>query len=148
MKSEKTAIKVTQFVLYILCLVFAIFIFASPVLFKMFCEAAGYNHSKYVALLITFYICSPSAVVTILYLNKLLNCTKDGEIFSQKAIKCLKVLFWSCISAMPLSLPLCFFFYGAFPLPVSAFFIALILQVVKCVIAEGTHLKAENDLTI
>lgn len=148
MKSGKTAIRVTQIFLYVLCLVFAVFLFASPVIFKLFCEAADYNHSKYLSLLVTFYICSPSAVVTILYLNKLLNCAKHEEVFSEKSIKCLRVLFWSCLSAAPLSVPLCFFFYGAFPLPVSAFFIALILQVVKCVIEEGTHLRAENDLTI
>lgn len=149
MKSKSCkSINITIAMLYILAAIFSVLLFAAPWAFGVFCDFANYGQAKYHALLFVFYICSPVAAVTIFYLNKFLKAAKNGEVFTAKTVKTVSVLSWMCFSAVPLSMPLCFFIYGSFPIPLAAFFSGFLLRVVKNVIKEGARVKEENELTI
>lgn len=99
-------------------------------------------------LIITFYICVPSAVLTLLYTHKFLTNIKKGAVFIPDNVKFLRILSYTCFSVIPLTLPLCFFTVTAMPIPFAAGFMAMILRVIKNAFSEGTQIKNENDLTV
>lgn len=147
-KSKNKSINITLAILYVLAALFVFLLFSAPWTFKMFCDFAHYGDKKYHALLFVFYLCSPVAAVTIFYLNKFLAVAKNRAVFTFETVKTVSVLSWMCFLATPLSLPLCFYLYGAFPIPIAAFFAGFLLRVIKNVIKEGVRFKEENELTI
>ena len=146
--SKNKSINITLAILYVLAALFVFLLFSAPWTFKMFCDFAHYGDKKYHALLLVFYLCSPVAAVTIFYLNKFLAVAKHRAVFTFETVKTVSVLSWMCFLATPLSLPLCFYLYGAFPIPIAAFFAGFLLRVIKNVIKEGVRFKEENELTI
>lgn len=148
MKHFEKSLKITQGVVILLSCVFAFFILTAPVIFPAYCELVGKPETACKALVGVFYGCCPSAAVTLIFLFKFISEIKKGEIFTFKTVKILKILSYSCLSAVPLSVPLCFYFYGAFPIPFAAGFMWLFLRVIKNAFEYGTEIKSENDLTV
>jgi len=66
----------------------------------------------------------------------------------KKTVKYLKILSYACLSVVPLSIPLCFFFLSGLPIPAAAGFMWLILRIIKNAFEYGTEIKNENDLTV
>ena len=82
------------------------------------------------------------------FLVKLLLLVRKRQVFTDKAVSCLRTISWCCFIEAGLLLVgvACFFM-----MPVLAFvvgFLGLVLRVVKNVIEEAVALKAENDFTI
>lgn len=148
MKHSEKSLKLTQAVVLLLACVFAFLIFTAPIIFPWYCEFAGKSEEACKALIGVFYGCSPSAAITLIFTFRFLSSMKKGEVFTEKTVKTLKVLSYACLSAVPLSLPLCFYFLGAFPIPAAAAFMWLILRVIKNAFEYGSKIKTENDLTV
>lgn len=148
MKNKNKSVNFTLAILAALTVFFAFLLFSAPWVFAAFSDFAGYGEKKLHALVAVFYLCTPSAAVTVIYLFKFLFAAKKHEVFTGKTVKTVSVISWACFSAVPLSIPLCFYLYGAFPIPLAAFFAGLILRVIKNVIKEGVRFKEENELTI
>jgi hypothetical protein len=99
-------------------------------------------------LTIIFYACCPAGWAAIASLLKLLHNIRAGKIFTRQNVKLLRLLSWCFVfvalvslAAMYWDLLMCIFF-------VAAGFLAVILRVVKNVMAEATALREESDLTI
>lgn len=148
MKNKNKSINFTLGILSVLTVIFVFLLFSAPWAFAAFSDFAGYGERKLHALIFVFYACSPSAAVTVVYLFKFLFAAKKHEVFTKNTVKIVSVISWACFSAVPLSIPLCFYLYGAFPIPMAAFFAGLLLRVFKNVIKEGVRFKEENELTI
>lgn len=148
MNSKNKSINLTLVILTTLAFFFVVLLFGAPWAFAAFADFAGYGEKKLYALIAVFYVCSPSAAVVILYLYKFLGAAKKRTVFTKETVKTVSVLSWACFSASLLSIPLCFYLYGAFPIPMAAFFAGLLLRVFKNVIKEGVRFKEENELTI
>lgn len=150
MWNSKKSVTLTLIVTRILAVAFFILLFAAPFLFNWYVYTAyAYgSHSVYVTLVATFYGCSPSAAVALWCINDILVNVRKGEVFTEHSVKMLRILSWACFSAVPLSLPMCYSIFEAFPIPFAAFFTGLLMRVVKNVIEEGTAIKNENDLTV
>lgn len=101
-----------------------------------------------IVLIVIFYICVPSAALTLFYTYRFLMNIKKGSVFIYENVKYLRLLSYTCLSVVPLSLPLCFFAVSAVPIPFAAGFMSLILRVIKNSFSEGTQIKNENDLTV
>ena len=82
------------------------------------------------------------------FLVRLLLLVRRHQVFTDRAVSCLRTISWCCfIEAGLLCLGIVYFRL----LPVLAFvagFLGLVLRVVKNVIEEAVALKAENDFTI
>ncbi len=150
MKENTFSLKFTIGVVKAISIIFIALIFSFWKLAELYCKFAyvSFNHDNYLALVITFYICSPMAALVLFNLHKFLKNVQKGSIFTTENTKILRLLSYLCFAAVPASIPLCFFFAGAFPIPCSAGFMALILRVLKNVFAEGCIIKDENDLTV
>ena len=94
------------------------------------------------------YLCLIPVAVADGFLVKLLLLVRKRQVFTDKAVSCLRTISWCCfIEAGLLLVGVTYFFM----MPVLAFvvgFLGLVLRVVKNVIEEAVALKAENDFTI
>ena len=99
-------------------------------------------------LIAVFYACSPSAMITLVYLFKFIKNLESGNVFTENNVKYLKILSYACLSVVPLSIPLCFFFLAGLPIPAAAGYMWLILRIIKSIFEYGTKIKDENDLTV
>lgn len=148
MKNFKRSTKILFCVLVFLSIVFGVLLFLSPMLFQRYCDYIGRGTESYKILVLVFYLCSPSAAATLIFLFKFLFQIKSNEIFSKETTKILYILSWCCLSIVPLSLPLCTEFLASLPIPAAGFFMWLFLTVIKNAFEYGAELKDENDLTV
>ncbi len=148
MKSFEKSLKVTKTVVVVLSFIFAIMLFAAPSIFTAYCRADNTSAEALKALIGVFYGCSPSAALTLFYLFTFLRNLQKGEVFTKQTVKYIKILSYTCLSVVPLSLPLCYYFLAGFPIPAAAAFMWLFLRVLKNAFEYGSEIKNENDLTV
>lgn len=83
------------------------------------------------------------------FLVKLLLLVKKRQVFTDRAVSCLRTISWCCfIEAGLFVLSGALFFGIDLILAFVAGFLGLVLRVVKNVIEEAVALKNENDFTI
>ncbi len=148
MKSFKRSTKILFCILVFLSFVFSVLLFLAPSLFQWYCNYIGRGPDSYKTLVLVFYLCSPSAVATLIFLFKFLFQIKSNEIFSTNTTKILSKLSFCCLSIVPLSLPLCTQFLASLPIPAAGLFMWLFLTIIKNAFEYGVELKDENDLTV
>ena len=148
MKSFKRSTKILFGVLVFLSVVFGVLLFLGPTLFQWYCDYIGRGEDSYKTLVFVFYLCSPSAAATLIFLFKFLFQIKTNAVFSFETTKILSKLSWCCLSIVPLSLPLCTQFLASLPIPAAGFFMWLFLTIIKNAFEYGSELKDENDLTV
>lgn len=148
MKHSERSLNLTIAVLIVLSVFFAVMLFAAPSVFTAYCEADQTSDEARKALIGVFYGCTPSAILTVFYLFKFLINLKKGEVFTKQTVRYIKILSYTCLSAVPLSLPLCYYFLAGFPIPAAAGFMWLFLRVLKNAFEQGSEIKNENDLTV
>ena len=148
MKHSERSLNLTIAVLIVLSVFFAVMLFAAPSVFTAYCEADRTSDEARKALIGVFYGCTPSAILTVFYLFKFLINLKKGEVFTKQTVRYIKILSYTCLSAVPLSLPLCYYFLAGFPIPAAAGFMWLFLRVLKNAFEQGSEIKNENDLTV
>lgn len=94
------------------------------------------------------YVCLVPVAVADGLLVKLLLLVRQRQVFTDRAVGCLRTISWCCfIEAGLLLVGVTYFFM----MPVLSFvvgFLGLVLRVVKNVIEEAVALKNENDFTI
>ena len=148
MKHSEKSLKITKIVVIILCCFFVFFLFTAPFVFKWYCEMSDTRENVANVLIAVFYTCSPSAMITLVYLFKFIKNLESGNVFTESNVKYLKILSYACLSVVPLSIPLCFFFIAGLPIPAAAGFMWLFLRILKNAFEYGTMIKNENDLTV
>lgn len=124
-----------------------IFLFAGYPITKLYVDYIHQPHAL-ITILIAGYLCLLNAFFIFYYLLKLLNNIQKDAVFIPQNIACLRKISWLCMS-VALICAIATIGYIPFLLVAMAFaFIALILRVVKNVIAQATIIKQENDFTI
>ena len=82
------------------------------------------------------------------FLVRLLLLVRRHQVFTGRAVSCLRTISWCCFIEAGLLLLGVRYFYMMPALAFVAGFLGLVLRVVKNVIEEAVALKAENDFTI
>lgn len=107
------------------------------------------NHPElFLPILITLYACLGLSIFTLYYLHQLLVNIKKDIVFEDVNVRALRIISWLC---MAIGVVTCIsaFFYIQFLLVSASFaFIALIVRIVKNVVAQAIYIKQENDYTI
>lgn len=148
MKRSEKSLNLTIILLVALSILFAFMLFMAPSVFTAYCEADNTSEAARKTLIGVFYGCTPSAILTLVFLFKLLFNIKKGEVFCTQTVRCINILSYTCLSVVPLSLPLCYFFLAGFPIPMAAGFMWLFFRVLKNAFERGSEIKNENDLTV
>lgn len=109
-----------------------------------FCKPKEY----FTPTLIIFYVALVPAFVADVSLYLLLNNVKTEKIFTDSSVKYLRIISWCCFAECVVFFALGFYYYTAFLISFAAFFMGIILRVVKNVIEAAVEIKSENDYTI
>lgn len=146
MYTSKTSAKVTFAITVFFCVLLAVLmVFASPIL-KWFFSSGREETVKTV--LITFYICCPAAVVTLVSILKLMRNIISEQVFIDKNVFCMRLLSWCCAFVAAVCFVSGWFYVPFWIFSLGAAFMMLILRVLKNVMAAATKIKNENELTI
>lgn len=148
MWSSKKSIMLSLVASIILAAIFSILVFAAPAFFKWSFPFLGKNIKYFNVLIKTFYACCVPAACTLTAIIKLLINLKRDEVFIPQNVWLLRVLSWCCFSVVPITFAAGSFFFSLYFISVAAAFVALILRVLKNIMAEATRIKQENELTI
>ncbi len=144
----KRSVTFTKLFIYFLTVAFIVLLVSAPFLATWYGDLSGKGSEGATVLTVIFYLCSPAAVVVILSSLKILKNLKEELFFNGQNVLLLSRMSYSCLGVVPACGAACFWFYGFMPITVAAFFMFLILRVVKNVFEYGWKLKEENDLTI
>lgn len=99
-------------------------------------------------LLILFYVCCPAGWAAIAALLKLLHNIRANHVFTRQNVRLLRLLSW-CFVFVAVAALAAFCWYPLLAVIfVAAGFMAVILRVVKNVMAQATILREEQELTI
>lgn len=99
-------------------------------------------------LLISTYACSVPAGIALCSLNKVLTNLRKKIIFDGENTKMLRILSWCCVVAGLFSMYAGVHYYPIMIISIGAFFMALIVRVVKNCFEVAVEIKKENDMTI
>jgi len=111
-------------------------------------NAYYYLDTWYKPMLLVFYTCCPAGWAAIASLLKLLLNIRTGSVFTRQNVRLLRLLSWCFVFVALVSLAAFYWIPPLLVIFVAAGFLAIILRVVKNVMAEATILREENDLTI
>ena len=104
--------------------------------------------SDYIFFLITIYAGGAAALVMLVSLISLLKNIYQEQVFIRNNIKLLKIISISCFVGSIIALSSAFYYPAWGVIGIGGFFMALIIWVVKNVIAKAVIIKEEQDLTI
>ena len=107
-----------------------------------------YGETLPVGLVALAYVYLVPVAVADGFLVKLLLLVRKRQVFTDKAVSCLRTISWCCFIEAGLLLLGVIYYYIVPILAFIAFFLGLVLRVVKNVIEEAVALKNENDFTI
>ncbi len=147
MKKDKSAV-VSLITLYLLGGLLVALALTAPCLTKTFIEHFDRPESIYLPVVTTFYCIFPFAAGVIVCLSRLLKNIMRENVFIGANVKLLRT-----ISILLFIAALIFAFAGYMYMPfyllaICAFFIVLIVRVVKNCFAAAVLIKEENDMTI
>ena len=138
--------KLTRIITYLFCILLTfLMVFAHPLLVRFF----GSEQVQVIkTVLITFYLCCPAAWCALVSIIKLLNNILSQNVFTAGNVFYLRFLSWLCAFVSAVCLAAGFFYVPFFIFSLGSAFMALILRVLKSVMAIAMQVKNENDLTI
>ena len=98
--------------------------------------------------LVTTYTVAVPAAIALYMMNRLLANIRKEEVFTEKNTRYLRGMSWCCLAAGLIFLVSSFYYLPFFALCAAAVFMALILGVIKNVLAPAEEINKENDYTI
>ena len=141
-----------------ICLSIAcIFIFASILLVAdIFCyqltgwflRLRGMYWQQGVGMMITVYVCSGFAWVTLYQKLRLLQNLRRGEVFIGANVRAMRIVSWCCAGVAVMCLVSMLWYVPFVFVAIAAGFMCLIVRIVKNVFQQAIAMKDEMDLTI
>lgn len=125
----------------------AILTLFAPWIVEFICAFFHHEHLTKFLTVVT-YLAVPAGWGAIVMLYKILINVAKGNVFIEENVKSLGILSWLCIYVGLLSAYTSHKFIMFILVSISAFFIGLIVQVVRNIISKAIEIKEDNDLTI
>lgn len=119
-----------------------------PLILRFFMNFFSKPESFYTPVLMILYVAFVPAFAADIALLVLICNIKADDVFCAKSVSCLRLISWCCFAEGIIFFALGFFLTSAFAVTFAAFFMGIILRVVKNVIEQATIIKSENDFTI
>ena len=123
--------------------------FALPKLAEVYLEIVGRNtQANLTASLVYGYAALSVAAAALLVLLRLLYVVGRGRVFSSGTNTIMTVLSICCFGEMTVFILLGSYFLLSYVVAFAALMLGILLLVLRCVLAEATEIKAENDYTV
>ena len=100
------------------------------------------------AILVGFYLCVPFVLFALWCVEKLLRNILDNQVFVDDNVRYIRRIRWCCAGVSLICLVVCVLYQPLIFLAVIMAFLALIVSVVKNVMAAAVEIREENDLTV
>ncbi len=100
------------------------------------------------AITVGFYLCVPVTGFALWCIERLLGNILSGAVFVETNIRCLRRLRWCCAGVSGICLGVGIWYQPLLLVMAIMAFLALIVSVVKSVLAAAVALREENDLTV
>ena len=133
---------------YVILTILSASVFFLPKIIDWYLFITGRAHLNEIIIYTLFYCALIPAFCAIIFLLALLKKADNPSVFSVAALKDLSILSLCCFAETLVFGILTYFFYFSALIAFAAFFMGLLLQTVRNVIAYATELKTENDYTI
>lgn len=147
MKIENKSIILSLVFTSLFALAMIFLTFSIPWFVPFLCELLKHENDV-TFMTVVAYLAVPAGWGAVILLYRLLFNINNKRVFVNKNVKFLNILSWLCfyvgiVSAVASSRYVAFVFVS-----ISAFFIGLIIRIVRNIIEEAIKLKEENELTI
>lgn len=100
------------------------------------------------ALSIGFYLCAPVTLYALWCIERLISNILRDEVFISGNVSFIRRIRWCCVWVSAICVPVACFYLPMIFMVVIMAFLALVVSVVKNVLAAAVEIRQENDLTI
>ena len=100
------------------------------------------------AIFVGYYLCVPPVLYALWCIEKLLGNILKNQVFITQNVRCIRRIRWCCAGVSVICLGGGILYQPLLFLAVIMAFLALMVSVVKNVMAAAVELREENDLTI
>ena len=147
MKSENKSINLSIAFTTLFALAMAFLTVSIPWLVPFLCEIMEYQDIEK-PMTVVAYLSLPAGWGAVVLFYKLLFNVKKKKVFITDNVKYLNILSVWCFYVGVVSSFAMFKFLGFLFVGIAAFFIGLILRIIRNIIEEAIEIKQENELTI
>lgn len=146
--NPKLSAKITLWCNRIVALAVLVLIFFFPKLLEWYQGLRPLGLHGAAAVFFGFYLCVPVMLYALWCIDRLVSNVLAEKIFIQANVRYIRRIRWCCAGVSLICLPAAFFYQPLIFMVVIMAFLALVVSVVKNVIAAAVALQEENDLTI
>lgn len=100
------------------------------------------------AILVGFYVCAPAVLYALWRIDRLLVNILAKQVFTRDNVRFIRCIQWCCAWVSLVCFPAAWFYPPLVFLAVIMAFLALVVSVVKNVMAAAVALREEQDLTV
>ena len=147
MSSELSA-KFTLWCSRIIAVAVVILVFAFPSLLRWYSRIRPFRNHVQEALTIAFYLCVPVVEYALWCIDRLVTNVLAQEVFVEKNTGYIRRIRWCCVGVSGICLPASVFYPPLVFMVVIMAFLALVISMVKNIMAAAVAIREENDLTI
>lgn len=147
MKAESKSISLSIVFTTVFALAMAFLTVSIPWLVPFLCKIMEHvGIEKFMTVIA--YLSLPAGWGAVVLLYKILFNVKKKKVFLTENVKYLNILSFLCIYVGLICAVAMFKYFGFLFVGISAFFIGLIIRIVRNIIEEAIQIKEENDMTI
>ena len=147
MKTRLSA-TVTLWCVRFIALVMLALLFLMPGLIDWYRDFRELGPNSPQAILIGFYCCAPLVFYALWCVDRLTSNILKEAVFIHANVRYIRRIRWCCAGVSLVCLPAAWFYPPLIFLAVIMAFLAVVVSVVKNVLAAAVELREENDLTI
>lgn len=146
--NPKFSAKITLWCNRVLAALIGVLIFTMPALLRWYQTLRPLGFGGAAAILAGFYGCVPVVLYALLCIDRLVVNILAEEVFTRRNVRFIRRIRWCCAGVSLICLPASFFYPPLCFMTVIMAFLALVVSVVKNVLAAAVELREENDLTV
>ena len=100
------------------------------------------------SIFIGFYLCVPAVLYALWCIDRLLKNILENLVFETKNVSYLRRIRWCCVAVSLICTPVACIYQPLIFLTLIMAFLAMMVSVVKNVMAAAVEIREENDLTV
>jgi len=148
MMNSKLSAKFTLWCNRIIALAVAILIFAFPGLLRWYQSLRPLGLHGAAAVTFGFYLCVPVVLYALWCIDRIIGNLLKEEVFIPANVRYVRRMRWCCAGVSLICVPAACFYQPLIFMVVIMAFLALVVSLVKNILAAAVELREENDLTI
>ena len=146
--TSKLSARCTLWCSRIIALTVAALIFFFPKLLNWYQSFRPLGLHGAAAVFFGFYVCVPVVLYALWCVERIVTNLLKDQVFVQANVRCVRHIRWCCAGVSLICVPAACFYQPLIFMVVIMAFLALIVSLVKNILAAAVELREENDLTI